>query len=501
MAGQITLRVTSFSADSLFASMANEWCAPEDVARNPRAQYIAEYLKALNAQTIVVEDDYVDRDFLEDFASYYVRCFKRYSKTCRRLHFFRSTFNEAGIKQAILSKDQSDCSPLQENYLGFIVARPLPSAIVGRTALAAYPDDGGRRYYPCTVECHSNLCGIPLRVRSLPYQEQDTVLAACATVALWSAFSATRALYDSVAPSPAAITRLASEVVHDGRPFPSHGLIVEQVCNAIKKVGLEPEVFRVTASLTLNSLIYAHVHARTPVVLVVEVENVGLHAITIAGYSLLKATFVEECPNAASTPPPMIGRRISELYGHDDQIGPFARIKVLPGRGADPVLYDGSWRDAKTQAFLKLRPLLAIVPLYHKIRVTFVDVQEWLSRLSIVFRALSPQHEWESWLVTTNELKESARRGELPLREELLFGSHPRFLWRNRLRMADKVVFELLVDATDMSRSFPVHRLVWHDEAIRRSVGVLVRAPSLKTLLQGLLTRQLLDLLIKETEQ
>ncbi|MBB2720945.1 UNVERIFIED_ORG: hypothetical protein GGD48_006235 [Rhizobium etli] len=39
---------------------------------------IIEQVRALGAQTILVEDEYVDRDFTDAFAAYYARLFKRH---------------------------------------------------------------------------------------------------------------------------------------------------------------------------------------------------------------------------------------------------------------------------------------------------------------------------------------------------------------------------------------------------------------------------------------
>jgi len=74
---------------------------------------------------------------------------------------------------------------LDSNYLGFMVLKPLPQTIVGRTCFKTYPDDGNRRHFPTLHKYSSNLFGLPLTVNSLAYQEQDKVVAACATSALW----------------------------------------------------------------------------------------------------------------------------------------------------------------------------------------------------------------------------------------------------------------------------------------------------------------------------
>jgi hypothetical protein len=52
------------------------------VERKLHAEYFREYFAEIEARTIVVEQEYVDHDFLEDFAAYYARCFASYSRYC-----------------------------------------------------------------------------------------------------------------------------------------------------------------------------------------------------------------------------------------------------------------------------------------------------------------------------------------------------------------------------------------------------------------------------------
>ncbi len=162
----------------------------------------------MKAQTLVVENDYTDGDYLDDFASYYVKCFRSYNRRCKRLHFFGQKFAEGEFRQLVQGElPPSEEEALKTSYLGFVVARPLPEAIIGRTLLATYPPDGSRRNYPCTRVYRANLFGVELSVMSLPFQEQDSVLAACATVALWSAFHKTAELFGTTTPTPVEILR------------------------------------------------------------------------------------------------------------------------------------------------------------------------------------------------------------------------------------------------------------------------------------------------------
>ena len=59
------------------------------------------YFKRIKTQTIIVEKHYINREFLEDYASYYVRSFNNYERKCARLHFFGASFDDEQFKQAL----------------------------------------------------------------------------------------------------------------------------------------------------------------------------------------------------------------------------------------------------------------------------------------------------------------------------------------------------------------------------------------------------------------
>lgn len=502
---QASFRVLKFSEATLFDALSSDQCTAEEVSRLDRAKYLHRYLSAcegVNTKTIVVEENYIDGDYLEDFASYYVRCFHPYQRRCKRLHFFAESFSDDEFRAAIVGPPSGElASRLVSSYGGFVVARPLPAALVGRTVLKTYDRAGKRRNYTVVAEYSANLFGLPLTVTGLPYQEQDTVLAACATVALWSAFHKTKDLFGTPAPRPAEITRLASGVLHSPRPFPSHGLTHLQMAHAIRTVGLEAEVVPALPHVPLVSLAYAHLRMGLPVVLGVDLEGGGKHALTLTGYSIQPHRVRSQEVASGESAVPMTGLRIDEFYAHDDQIGPHSRLCIKPSVGPHPVQFEGSWRDQKTGQLLKLSPTLVIVPVYNKIRVTFIDVLKWVERFHGLFPLAVPSpedHEWDVYLTTVNDLKKELRAGPgAGLRERLLFMPQPRFVWRARLAVRGEMVFEFLVDATDMERSFPVYQAMWHNDAFRLEVQRLLSLPQVAPLIRDVLEPRFYDFLLR----
>ncbi|MCC6489641.1 MAG: hypothetical protein IT364_19260 [Candidatus Hydrogenedentes bacterium] len=520
MPAESIIEVLPFNADSFFASLTNKYCTVESVKRNDRARYLEKYLTKIGAKTIVVEREYVDGDYVDDFASYYVKCFEPYSIRCKRLHFFSLEYSEVSAtpiaELACGGGSHEDTERLQNAYMGFLVVRPLPVAIIGRTVFQTYDDDGGRRQFTSLLEYESHILSIPFWLRSLAFQEQDTVIAACATVALWSALHKAADLFGTQTPRPSAITKSANQVVSDTRSIPSKGLIVEQMCSAIAQQGLEPEMIRVVEDLPLRSLLYGYLRVGLAPIVIVQIERLeGLHAVTFAGYSI-RDDVVPVFPAGTLTDAiPMIGRRIDAFYGHDDQVGPFAKHIVEQSRHRNhatphPTAFAGTWRHPEDEEELQLYPVQVIVPVYNKIRVSVTDVQLWLIRLDSLFRQIVPpdiQYEWDVYLTTTTDYKREIRQqqfGSESYRRSVILTQHPRFLWRALLRVRgsdvpdDKAaIFEMLFDATDIPNSFTGFCLAWHFDAFRVAVNAVCALPENYAELCETLTEKLVDCLRK----
>lgn len=460
-----------------------------DLSGAPRAavesklhlQYFDEYFSHLGAKTIVVEKEYVDRDFLEDFAAYYVRCFHEYRRFCARLHFFSSSFDASTFKTMLQERvGEARRTALQENYLGFVVVKPLPQTLIGRTCLVTYPSEN-RRQFPTVRQYSANLFGIPLTVESLAFQEQDTVVAACATSALWSVFHGTAECFGHAIPSPVEITKAATAPANiDTRILPNPGLSSVEMAQAIRALPLEPFLVNATDPWILRTTVYAYLRARIPVMLALELYGCsegkepalkGHHAVAVTGFNLCA-----DVP-AQHEPTEMLHRavRIDRLYVHDDQVGPFARMELLPSE--ETVCLKSSWGHRWPEyESVNAAPKLILVPLYHKIRIPYHTIENALlpfDALLDLLRQMMPWQsrlEWDVFLTTNNEFKCDLASGDLPIdvdcRERLRVKSLPRFLWRATAWDGDQRILDLLFDATDIEQGNFVVEAISYDDTL-----------------------------------
>lgn len=488
--------ISTYSIETLRQILSDEANVPLSVVQaKPHLGYFEGYFNFIGAKSILVERDYIDRDYLEDFASYYVRCFHPYPRKCSRLHFFDETITNEEFEAAMKG---AEYEKLSGSYLGFVVVKPLPQTIIGRTCLRTYPSDGGRRHYPSVRDYEANIFGLKLVAKqTLAFQEQDHVAAACATSALWSAFQGTGKLFQHPIPSPVSITRAATKNwPRETRTFPNNGLDIIEMAHAIRDVGLEPLMLRADRHDVLKSNLYAYLKAKIPLLLIVDLYNasikipllhrqkpsyLGKHAVAASGYSL-----------GLSKPVPYGGTglllkasRIDKFYAHDDQVGPFARMvftEMDVQFASDTVLkrdfLTTSWRNPVSGAgSIVAQPENLLIPIYHKIRIPFdtisqsvIDFDELLEKMRADGRApLSERIEWDIYLITVGEFKTDVR-SSMDLNEDerlaIQLQPLPRFLWCADGACAGKRVIGLLFDATDIEQGSFFLRAVAYDHAL-----------------------------------
>jgi len=482
------------------------------VRRKHHLSFLQEYLRELGCASIIVEAGYVDRDFLEDFSAYHVRSFHEYRRFCTRLHFFNRRWTKKELQAVMLRKESTQA--LQTSYLGFVVLRPLPVTVVGRTCLKTYSSQAtrGTRYFPTVYRQEVDLYGIRLHVDSVAFQEQDKDVAACATSALWSVLQCTGRKFQHAIPSPVAITGTAAATGgYDERMLPAvAGLTIRQIADALRYVGLEPHLIPLevhkeegelddrepsdtgivedqdgseqrgdarptrqqtgTAAaiertrLEFKAAIAAYLRAGIPCLLLMRViESSGKeperhvnHAVAVTGYRVGR----DEATGYGESGVRLEASRIDKIFVHDDQVGPFAKMQF-----AEDGTLQVSWpiqNGSLGQTLARSHTL--VVPLNHKIRVPFATVL----RLTLeIGRRLDGTREkfpafktfvgdepvsWDIRLSSLRELRDDLVRSDLAdeVKETLLKKRMPKHLWRILATVRGGAVLELLLDATDL---------------------------------------------------
>jgi hypothetical protein len=66
MCTSLPFDICQFTENNFYKSLGNSYVDPVEIASYQRPSYLYGYLKHLNAQTIFIEKDYIDGDYIED---------------------------------------------------------------------------------------------------------------------------------------------------------------------------------------------------------------------------------------------------------------------------------------------------------------------------------------------------------------------------------------------------------------------------------------------------
>lgn len=342
---------------------------------------IIEKLRAAGARSALVENDYLDRDYSDEFSVFYSRLFQRYRRHTRRLHFFRRNLAEAVAQGGFMSViDAMNEAQSTKEYLGFVVFRPVPDAPVGRAVLEIVEAPEGLT--PCVqvrADYETHPLGVSLRTRGMPFTQQDQRISACAQASIWMSGRHFHAKHGGPWYSTAAITEAASKpidlLLSSSLPAGSNGLGLNNMLRALRAMDRYPYAYagEITEhgvvwpnALSPQAMIARYVGSGIPVIAGIGPWQNGQsdgHAVVIVGdvfESVEKPEFHTSRPTLAELSP--------YLLVHDDQRGPYLRMPLKPGL-----------TDGETPYNIQEHLRFLIVPLPDKVYITAetAEIKAW----------------------------------------------------------------------------------------------------------------------------
>jgi hypothetical protein len=454
------------------------------IKRKPQLTYLANYLENFPKEGkkiyFLYENEYIDQHYIEDYSVYYSRCFNNYKKVCSRIHFFYSIDNYEDCRKQLSAALKGEINTLitDENYLGFIVIRPIPETFLAKMCLKPYYELNNKHdKFLINKNYKVSLFGIKLSVSTIASQEQDKVVSACATTAIWTFLNAHPKKDLNNLPSLSSITSSAySELSNYSRDFPNRGLSIEMICNSLKRYELSPEYFQfinqnedeiINKRMSQRKMnlfkeyIYSYCSSNHPLILGVEIRDKetakvkGLHAVTIVGYGLSKEDNVSE----------FISHRLEKIYVHDDRFGPF--LKVIIENDNFEVKLDVNGEVTKKASLLDevYNPDNLIIGVYHKIRIPYSHIKNTIIDFNTAIKKyikeknfleiveLFNEFKWDIQIIENNELKEYIQKNtNIKDKEKYLIKSWPKYIWSVTVYLEEQELFQILFDATDIEQ-------------------------------------------------
>lgn len=461
------MEILDYTEGNLASALSNKFTSPELVKIKKHFNYFKKYLESpeLNVKTILIEENYISRDYLHDYASYYALCFEKYEKVCRRVHFFDIKVTLEDFQKIIL-RPKDETTEFWKHYIGFIVIKPIPVKMIGFTVLKTYSNSqqvadrnfwGLRKY-------KIHLYGNEVELDSLAFQEQDSVLAACATTAIWSMLNKAAADFHTILKSPSQITNDADNVSPDGsRLFPNKGLSILQISQAILNSGLVSEIkegdikhheynYKVASIHYLKKIINAYSSIGIPIILVVRVPSGGdhgLHAITVSGFKSNAPVAI--LPQKTIS---FMSDNIDRIYAHDDQWGPFTRVNLL-----NQYDLETPWTEADS---LKRPTEITniVVPVYPKIRISYQDLEVIVVGLDRILTFFFDSHivadlVWDIKIDYSENYKSLIKKSALDDEEKIriLTESLPKYIWIASCYVGPHKIFCFTFDATNVNNA------------------------------------------------
>lgn len=262
---------------------------------------------------ILVEREYVDKDYRSTFYRHYAKKGRAYRDDCVRLHFF-----DAGVTFDKATTDLRPSEGLEALYFGYIVLRPTIRMTIGRSTLS--PDIRvGARGRAIQSRHHVHLLGRKLGFWGFPSMSQHTDISVCAHVSCWSIlrhyserFAQHREwlLYD--------ITTMAAQF-DPGGLTPSLGLSIAQAERIFQAAGTYPLI--VVKDPSTSEAFYAQFLAYLESGFPLFVAMAGQeHAVVAAGYSWASSTSLPPYLNSHAW------EQVDSVLTVDDNLLPYVSV-------------------------------------------------------------------------------------------------------------------------------------------------------------------------------
>lgn len=359
-----------------------------DASSFVQLRYIERYAADLGCGSFAIESHYIDRDYMEDHSAFYSKNLFPYVNYCRRVNFFKGSIEEVQevLNQTVevgetlgIESYRQECKRISEShYLGFSVIKHLRGTPVGRTVMKCFETDPEgkdyKRRFCCTKDYVLHFRACELKVNGLAFQQQDIGVSACATTALWSALQITADVDPIAAMTPVQITQLATQYsLPSGRPLPSEGLDIAQMCNAVQAAGASPNLFRVNDNhIQARYILRSAILSGFAPVLAMKHHSHGGHAVVAVG--------LKEKLHGPELDVHFHQHSVSGLYIHDDRLGPNLRCNYrLPTTPNEALGLDIELRGSGTIEPWEL--LYVLVPMHPKIRLSFANVEQLAANL------------------------------------------------------------------------------------------------------------------------
>ncbi len=511
--------VLPFTQENLCEVLRSESQHAEDIPHKIQFPHIFEYFTRKGddglqmAKTILVENDYFSQSFFDDYKTKHIDSYsaRELNKHCKRVHFFSLEFNYTAAESLFFSESlNKNQVKLLSAYLGYIVIRPIQYPI-GATILKWIPPTKDKYNLPCLVKNNVNLFGRKINpYSSLIFQEQDKLVGACATSALWSILEKCSRNFKTMNYSPSRLTELAGENTNNipRRLFPNSGLDINQLCSVLKRIGLDWDILSPSNEsekmgeqivdnlndepqigftehldesetyntvdfnyLSFRSKLYAYIKGGFPSLFGIRFSDNTYHAVASIGYREVSENDYNNFNNDVEgfnkqfTRPIIVNEMIDEFIFHDDQIGPFTSIRITK---------NGLFSVWNMIEIAKIEPHSLLTPIHPTWIINHQHIEDIVHKLNFIMNPSETVQNskiliWDFHLTKSNTFKTGVAKSKPKFGKECLLNSLPEYVWLidayhsiNNVKAGEKSL-TVVLDPTSINPICPIIEILVYD--------------------------------------
>lgn len=417
-----------------------------------RSELFLRYIQNIKDNIVVViEDNYIDKVYRNIFSNYLSTKLNAYEQRCLRISFFKQDFDLSEILD-----NPSFPEIIIENYLGFMIIRPIVPGLVGRTAISpealAYGDDINVLRAPI----RTSFLGIKLVVEAFPLSSQDSEYATCAETSIWAVMEYFGNKYPEYTPILPSFIHKELDRNSYQRHIPSSGLVYTDISLVLQSFGfgckiycLETPEFPGYDKDELHRIFSSYVDSGVPMIAAIGMDSSEGHAIVCVGKEKTDRNLIETC-------------KVYTTPFDNKRIRIWADVKMnFIFNDDNSNCYVCADYDCPTPQYKDEKPYISsiIVPLYRKVyldapralelSIALLDEEPFFFKEEMAIRTfLASGRTYLDYLMRDPILDVSTKAAIID------FVSFPKFIWITEISSLDdfkqhKVEGLLILDATE----------------------------------------------------
>lgn len=354
----------------------------DEVAKNLAINVAKTHFDRLNDDCfLVAESIYIDRVYRDSYYNYYSSKNNAYARDSVRISIFQGEVIEDNFKSI------GEVEKLKPRYRGFMILRPTPPQIIGRSVISPKALKSNS-FLCCTADIQSTVNAVKFEVEGFPHSSQDGETITCAETTLWAIMEYFGSKYPDYKPVlPSKIINVLKSLSFE-RQIPSKGLNIQQMSFALKDFGFGTRIYSKAAfGDDFKRLLSCYVESGIPLILGIDDFDKGGgigHAVVCIGHEKITSNMVTSL-NATRVSDPdhrkIISSRKLTIFDWDDIDKRFVFIDdncpiyEMAYLTKPTAHYPPSWANCEIKYI--------IVPLYPKIYLEAFEAKKYVLDLIV----------------------------------------------------------------------------------------------------------------------